>query len=303
MIKEIISQIFNTVSYWNEKEPLLKAIPLDYYKNKNILIRLLGIRPENVMPKNEAKRDMWNHHVVHNYMGDDIMQNVDKKLLEDEDFARQAIEKYNRAYIFLPKRLKANQELAKLAAIYERPIEQSKHNLPILHYMPPIYQADHEISVLSTTRNIENLQYAQNLKSNKYFIYDMMRLSEDRDTKNRILQLIDQELLQDKKFVSRLKCYDNLCENFQGDAEYVAQACQYDLTILRKTQLFNEKIIRYALKNKEEIYSRGEILVEVFRYIEKFNHTHHELFEQIKDEEFFKALFWEMAETLSEEYI
>jgi hypothetical protein len=130
-----------------------------------------------------------------------------------------------------------------------------------------------------------------------------MNLLDDSSIKGKILQYVDKTLLSDKKFVARLGCYDNLCQQFTGDIEYVANAAQYDISILRKTDLFDEMIIRYALKNNQANYSRGYILAEIFRYIEKFNHNYYELSDNIKNQKTLNSFFWEMGEMLSEEFI
>lgn len=303
MIKDIINNIFNNVSYWGEKDQLLRAIPAEYYHNKSVLVRLLGVTKESLGSDNEAKRDMWNHHINQSYMGDDILQNASQDILDDMEFAKQAVIKYNRAYAFLSKRLQASYELAKLAAMHERSLIEGKNNLPILYYMPENFKSDHEVSTMATTRNIENLEYATNLKRNKYFIFDMMNLLDDSSIKEKILRCVDKSLLSDKKFVARLGCYDNLCQQFTGDVEYVAHAAQHDISILRKTDLFDEMIIKYALKNNQANYSRGYILAEIFRYIERFNHNYYELSDNIRNQKTLNSFFWEMGEMLSEEFI
>lgn len=303
MIKDIIGGIFNNVSYWGEKEQLLRAIPSNYFENKNILLKILGITKEVISDRDEAKRDMWNYHIINNLMGDDILQNVSVKILDDIDFVKEAIKKYNRTYLFLNNQLKSNFEIAKLAAMHEKNIILQKDNFPILYYMPQKFQSDYEISTIATTRNIENLQYTVNLKRNKYFIYDMMNLLDDSVLKDKILQSVDKSLLVDKKFVASLGCYDNLCEQFRDDLDYVAYAAKYDISILRKTELFSEKIIKYALKNRQPSYARGYILAEVFRYIERFHHNYREFFNQVKDKELLDNFFWEMGEIMNEEFM
>ena len=303
MLKDIIIGIFNSVSYWKEKKLLLQAMPSEYYRNKRVIIQLLGIAAENVSFENQAKKDMWNYHVVKNYMGDDILKNTDPSVLDDMDFARRAIAKYNRTYVFLSKRLQASRELAMYAATNERNLEEGKHNLPILHYMPKTLQDDREVSLIATTRNIENLAYAPTLKKNKYFIIDMMNLLDDDKTKERVLNLIDQSLLNDKKFLGKLGYHNDLYERFKDDIEYIANSVEHDIDILRKIEIFDEQIIRHALRNSEYGLSREYILAEVFRYIERFNHDYRELFTGVEDKKILYELFWEMAEKLSEEFI
>jgi len=63
-------------------------------------LQLLGITSNNVSAENEAKKDMWNYQVIANKMGDNILKNTHADILDDEEFARMAISKYNRTYIF-----------------------------------------------------------------------------------------------------------------------------------------------------------------------------------------------------------
>ncbi len=300
---EIIDRIFDSVKYWQNKKLLLQAIPFEYYSNKNIMIRLLGVTSQSISPKNEAKKDMWNHH-INNGMGDDILNNIDKKLLSDFEFARDAIAKYNRTYIYLDKSLQASRELALLAASKEENLDDpAKYKPPILQHMPEVYQLDHEIALMSTTRNIENLRYAQNLRRNKYFIIDIMNYTFDHDMKQKILQYIDRDLLNDKRFVSKLGCFDNLCQQFHGDLEYITNAVRYDISILQKTDLFDESIIKAALKNENYASAKEFVLKDIFNYIERFNQDFDEFNQKIKDKKIIARLFWEFGETISEEFI
>jgi len=302
-LTKIIDNIFDNVKYWQEKKLLLQAIPYEYYSNKRIMIRLLGVTVHSISSKNEAKKDMWNHH-IRNGMGDEILNNIDKKLLNDFEFARDAIAKYNRTYIYLDKNLQASRELALLAASKEENLDDpSKFKPAILQHMPEIYQLDHEIALMATTRNIENLRFAQNLRRNKYFIIDIMNYTFDYEMKQKILKYIDRDLLSDKRFVSKLGCFDNLCEKFHGDLEYITNAVQYDITILQKTDLFDETIIKAAFKN-EKYYSQKEfVLRDIFNYIERFNQDFEEFNDKIKDKRIIHKLFWEFGETISVEFI
>jgi hypothetical protein len=169
--------------------------------------------------------------------------------------------------------------------------------------MPEMFQKDSEIALTATTRNIDNLEYAPNLRRNKYFIIDIMNFTESYETKQKILRLIDQTLLQDKKFVSQLGCFDNMCENYRGDKEFVASAVRYDLDILRKTELFDESIIKGALKNKDYKVQRDVVLSEVFQYIERFNDDYNELESHIKDKKLLGRLFWEFGEMISDGFL
>ena len=299
----IIDGIFNNVKYWQNKNLLLNAINPDYYTNRNIIIRLLGVTSQSISPVNEAKRGMWNHMLVNENLGDDILKNVDKKLLDDIEFVKVATSKYNRTYIYASHRLKASRELAVVAAMSEKEDDGINFKNPILKYMPEIFKLDNEISVMATTRNINNLQFATNLKRNKYFIIDMMNLIDDHNMKQKILRLIDQDLLNDKNFISRLGCFDNMSEDFQSDPSFVASAVRHDLSILKKIDIFDEKIIKSALKNNDIYTSKETVLSEVFRYIERFNSGYEELDSKIKDKRILTKLFWDMGETISEEFI
>ncbi len=300
---EIIDKIFDSVKYWQEKRLLFQAIPTEYFSNKNIMIRLLGVTSHSISPKNEAKKDMWNHHIV-NGLGDDILNNISKPLLGDMDFAKNAIAKYNRTYVYIDKSLQASAELALLAAKREEDVDDpSKYRAPILQHMPEAHQLDHEIALMATTRNVENLRYAKNLRRNKYFIIDLMNFTFDHEMKQKILKYIDRDLLSDKRFVSRLGCFDNLCEKFHNDLEYVTNAVQHDINILKKIKLFDEAIIKAALKNKDYHNSKELILRDIFIYIEKFNDNFEEFDEKIKDKKIIQKLFWKFGETLIDEFI
>jgi len=301
-LTEIIDKVFDSVKYWQDKKLLFQAIPSDYFQNKNIMIRLLGVTSHSISSKNEAKKDMWNHHIT-NGLGDDILNNIAKPLLSDVEFARDAIAKFNRTYIYLDKSLQASRDLALLAASKEEDInDPKKFKPPILQYMPRKYQLDHEISLMATTRNIENLKYAQNLRRNKYFIIDLMNYTFDHDMKQKILRYVDKDLLNDKRFVSRLGCFDNLCEKFHGDLEYVTNAVQYDINILRKIKMFDESIIKAALKNENYHNSREVILKEIFKYIEKFNHDFKEFEKNTKSKKLIGKLLWEFGEVILHEF-
>ncbi|MBD3840728.1 MAG: DUF4116 domain-containing protein [Campylobacterales bacterium] len=296
-MKEIIDSIFNNVNYWQDKRLLLQAINPDYYRNKNIILRLLKVSSASISISNEAKKEMWNYQLLHHNMGDDILKNVDPQILADKEFAKLAIEKYNRTYLFLSKELRSSKDLALTAAIRET---NETKNPPILKFMPQAFQLDSEIALMATTRNINNLEYAPNLRRNKYFIIDIMNFTQDFDTKQKILKLVDQNLLQDKKFVSQLGCFDNMCENYRGDKEFVSSAVRYDLDILRKTELFDESIIKGALKNNDYKRQKDVVLSEVFRYIERFNGNFEELDAKIKDKQLLHRLFWEFGELVSD---
>ena len=300
---QVIDKIFDNVKYWQSKKLLLQAIPPEYYNNKHIIVRLLGVTTQSISPSNEAKRGMWNHKIVNENMGDDILQNVHKQILDDIEFAKLAVAKYNRTYIFLSRRLQASREIAKIAVMAEKDNNGINFNNPILKYMPEIFQKDNELAVMATTRNINNLQYAINLRRNKYFITDMMNLMEDDNTKQKILRYIDQDLLQDKRFVSKLGCFDNMCEKYRGDTQFVANAVEHDISILKKTQIFDESIIKAALNNNDIYNSRESVISAIFKYIERFNHGYDELDSKIKDKSLLHILFWEMGEVIADEFL
>jgi len=301
-LKHIIDGIFNNVNYWQNKNLLLQAIHPDYYQNKNIIIRLLGVTSQSVSTTNEAKKDMWNHMLRSENMGDDILKNVDKKMLDDMEFIKAATAKYNRTYVYASHRLKASRELAIIASMSEKEDDAINFKNPILKFMPEIFKTDNEIAVMATTRNINNLQYAINLRRNKYFIMDMMNIIDDHHMKQKILRYIDPDLMTDKKFVSRLGCFDNMCEKFRGDTEFVAAAVRHDLSILKKTDIFDESILKSALNNDDIYTSRETVISEIFRYIEKFNHGYDELDSKIKNKQILHTLFWSMGETISEDF-
>mgnify|MGYP003958660713 CR=1 FL=1 len=130
-----------------------------------------------------------------------------------------------------------------------------------------------------------------------------MNLLFETPLKQKVLKYIDRSLLSDKRFVSKLGCFDNLCENFHSDVEYVSNAVKYDINILKKTKMFDQAILKAALNTKSKDISREEILAEVFRYIERFNDDFDELDGKVKDKRILKELFWEFGETVSQEFI
>ncbi len=301
-MKETIDGIFDNVKYWLEKKQLLQAISPEHYNNKHVMIRLLGVTSQSISQKNEAKKSMWNHHITNSSMGDDILQNINKVILKDFEFAKRAIEKYNRSYIYISPELKASSDLAMTAALKEDYNEKYKKE-PILQFMPEKFQLDSDIALAATTRNIENLKYAINLKSNKYFILDFIRFNDDVKIKRKILELINPELLLDKKFVSQLGCFDDLCENFTNDVEFVAHSVKNDIKILKKTNLFDEKILKAVLQSDSFYNNRELTLANIFRYIEKFNNSFEELDSKIKDKKILQTIFWEFGEVISDEFI
>ena len=302
-MKEIVDKIFDNVKYWQDKKLLLQAINPDYYYNKNVMIRLLKVTSASISPQNEAKKDMWNHQIFYYNMGDDVLKNIDKAILADKEVAKLAIEKYNRTYIYLPNSLKASRDLALTAAMRETSEETYFKNPPILKYMSDTFRGDSEIALMATTRNIDNLEYAYNLKKNKYFIIDIMNFTQDFEIKQKILKLIDQDLLQDKRFVSKLGCFDNMCQDYRGDKEFVASAVRHDFSILSKTEIFDESILKAAMRNEKFTTQRDYALAEIFRYIERFNDDYEELDSKVKNKKILHQLFWDFGEMLADDFI
>lgn len=300
-MKDRISNIFNRVSYWQEKKTILCEISPDLYNNKNSVLALLHVSPQLVSQEHQAKRDMWNHQIHHYNMGDDILKNTARDILDDMDFARNAIIKYNRTYIYLSSRLKASKELALLAAQNEN--TQSYFNDPILQHMPIIHQNDSEIAIIATTRNIDNLQYAPLLQSNKYFILDMINLLFEDEIRHKVLRYMNPDLLNDKRFVSRLGCFDGLCERFKGDIDFVSYSVLHDIKILEKTELFDEKIVAAVFSSKAYDENPMNALTKLFEYIEHFNNDFEELDHKIKNKKLIHRLFWELAQFSTKEYL
>ncbi len=300
-MKNTIDSIFAKVSYWQEKRLLLSAIDLDYYHNKHIVLSLMGITAQVVSQVNYAKKDMWNHQLKRYNMGDDILKNTDKAILNDYDFASKAIVKYNRTYLYLSDELKRNRNLAVIAAKFET--DKFPHNEPILKFMSEELQNDIEISALATMRNIENLRYSKNLQNNRYFLIDMINLIYEDEVRHKVLRYMNPELLKDKRFVSKLGCFDGLCENFKGDTTFVAYSVENDISILRKTQIFDEKIVKAIFNSKDYQKDKAKAIVMLFRYIEEHNASYEELESKINDKKLLHRLFWELAQVASDEFV
>jgi hypothetical protein len=300
-MRKIIDDMFDTISYWQNKKLLLSAIKPEYYQNKSLLLRLLHISSGAISSINEAKKDMWNYQIERHNMGDDIVKNIKESILDDKEFALLAISKYYRSYLFLSKRLKASRQLALLCVKYEN----SEHptNKPILSYMPEIFRNDQEISAMATVRNIENLKFAPKLQNNKYFILDVINLIYEDSIRLKVLKYMNQEFLNDKRFVSKLGCFEGLCEKFRGDEIFVAYTVMDDIDILKKVEIFSEKIILYAFKNKEYKHNPQKVLIRIFKYIEKFNDNFEQLEEKIKNKKLLHRLFWELALVASDDFL
>lgn len=299
-MKKTIENIFNKVSYWQEKRTILGAIDPSLYNNKRAILTMLNISPQLLDISNQAKRDMWNYQIKFHNMGDDILKNTSKEILDDITFAKEAVIKYNRAYLYLSSRLKASREIAYLTAMHEN--NEIKHNPPILEFMPETHCLDIEIATMATTRNINNIAFAPTLKKNKYFISDLVNLIYEDDIRHSLLRLIDPQLLEDKWFVSKLGCFDGLCEKFRGDVEFVAFSVLNNIKILDKTELFDEKIIRAVFKSSDYKINKAYTLTKLFEYIEHFNTDYVELESKIKDKSLLHRTFWELAQLASSEY-
>ncbi|HIP12972.1 MAG TPA: hypothetical protein EYG97_04690 [Arcobacter sp.] len=300
-MKEIINNIFNSINYYNDKKLLLSAIPFDAYSNKSLMIRLLGISSGMVDANNEAKKDMWNHQLHQYNMGDDILKNVSPELLDNLEFAQEAIVKYNRTYLYLSQRLKASRNLALVTVSKET--DNFTQNEPILKYMPESFKNDREISIIATTRNIDNLQYAPILQNNKYFILDVINLIFEDEIRYKVLRYMNQEFLEDKRFMSKLGCFDGLCEKFRGDETFVSYSVVNNIDILDKIEIFSEKILTSAFKSKGYTEDHEHVLRKIFRYIEKFNDDMDELNRKIKNKSLLNTLFWDLAQLASDEFI
>ncbi len=297
-MKEAINKIFSNVSYWQDKNLLLRAIGSHSYANKNLMVRLLGVTSGMVSKDNEAKRDMWNHQINKYNMGDDILQNIDPKILDDMEFAQDAIVKYNRTYKYLTPRLQASRKLALVAVSKET--DTYTQNEPILKYMSEQFRNDREIAVMATTRNIENLKYAPILQNNKYFILDIINLIYEDSIRFKVLEYMNQEFLNDKRFVSRLGCFDGLCEKFRGDEIFVSYTVINNIDILDKIEIFSETILKATLKNKQYYSNHEYVLKKIFRYIERFNDDMAELETNIKDKSILRTLFWDLGQIVNE---
>jgi hypothetical protein len=299
-MKTIIQRLFDNVQYWHDKSMLLKAINLEYYQDKNIILQLLNISSAFVDQNNKAKLDLWNHMIISKKLGDDILNHTSNEILSDISFARKAIYKYNRTYIFLSKELQENYEISNHAASNE--IISDKYCTPIMMFMPEDIQNDIDISLMACSRNIHNIQYAPKLQKNKYFIVDIMNFLENNEDKRDVLSYIDQSLLEDKIFVSKLGCFDNLCDRFQGDILYVSNAVKYDIKILDKTKLFHDSILKSAIHCDYYNKNTDEALAIIFNYIKRFNDNFKELNNKIEDKTIIQKLMWNMGEVLSDEF-
>jgi len=298
-MKKTIKKIFDNVHYWQEKDKLLKAIPEYYYSNEELIINLLYIKPGCLGKDYDAKRDMWNHMLVSAKMGDDILNNTSSDVLSSLEFAKQAVTKYNRTYIYLSEELQNNIFIVKSTIQNEPTPGIEEYIAPILMYMPEIYQNDIDLSLSACSKNFHNIKYAPKLQRNKYFIIDIMNSTKSNKDKKTILSYINQELLEDKAFVGKLGCFDNVCEKFKGDLVYVRNAVTADINILKKTDLFDESILEAVLYSDYYHENIDESIEILFNYIKRFNNNVQELNDKIEDKTILDKLLWDMGEILS----
>jgi hypothetical protein len=301
-MKNIIKSIFDDVKYWQDKTMLLQAIKHSHYTNKDLMIHLLKIPSFLVEKQDEAKMEMWNHMIVSQKLGDDLLHNIDENILDDIEFAKKAIYKYNRTYIYLTTRLQEDYDIATMTASNEM-YSTNKYNAPILMYMPDNFQNDLDLSLIASSRNIYNIQYAPMLQINTNFIIDIMNTLSSHEEKQKVLSFIDQDLLSDKIFVSKLGCFDNLCDKFQGDIIYVSNAVIHDINILKKTELFHESILKSVLYSEYYKQNKDIAITIIFDYIQRFNNNHKELNGKIKDKNILNKLLWDSGDILLDEFI
>jgi hypothetical protein len=298
-MKNTIQKIFNNVHYWQEKEKLLKAIPEYCYCNADVIVNLLNVKPGFLGKDFEAKREMWNHMILSQKLGDDILSRTCDDVLASLEFAKQAVVKYNRAYIYLSEELQNNIYIVKNTIANEPIPKPEQYIAPILMYMPEVYQNDIDLSLNACSKNFHNIKYSPKLQRNKYFIIDIMNITESNKDKKTILSYIDQELLEDKAFVGKLGCFDNVCDKFRGDLVYITNAVTKDINILKKTELFDESILEAVIYSDEYHENIDESIELVFNYIKRFNNDVEELNNKIEDKTILNKLLWDMGEILS----
>jgi len=298
-MKTTIQKIFDNVHYWQEKDMLLKAIPSYYYENEEVVLNLLNIRPGLLSKDYNAKVDMWNHMIVSQKLGDDILNNTTSEVLASLEFAKQAILKYNRTYIYLSVELQNHKYIVNSTVQNEPNPEPEQYIAPILMYMPEVFQNDIDVSFTACTNNFHNIKYSPKFQKNKYFIIDIMNDTQSTKDKKTILSYIDQDLLEDKAFVGKLGCFDNVCDKFKGDLIYVSNAAIYDINILKKTDLFDEAILQSVIYSDYYHENIDESIEIVFNYIKRFNNNIEELDSKIEDKSILNKLLWDMGEILS----
>jgi hypothetical protein len=298
-MKKTIQKIFDNVHYWQEKDKLLKAIPEYLYSSEDLILNLLNVKPGFLGKDYDAKRDMWNHMIISQKMGDDILNNTSSDVLDSLEFAKQAVIKYNRTYIYLSEKLQNHIYIVKSTIANEPSPEPEKYLAPILMYMPEEYQNNIDLSLIACSKNFHNIKYAPKLQRNKYFIIDIMNITKSNKDKKIILSYIDQELLEDKAFVGKLGCFDNVCDKFKGDLIYVTNAVTNDINILKKTDLFDEAILEAVIYSDYYHENIDESIEIVFNYIKQFNNDVSELNSKIEDKTILNKLLWDMGEILS----
>jgi hypothetical protein len=300
---DTIDKILNSIEYWQDRNLLLSRIHNEYYMNKHLIVQLLNITSADISHKNEAKKEMWNYQISYHRMGDSILKNVHSDILKDFEFAKLAISKYNRAYKYLDRSLQTSYKLALLATRMEVQSTKDRFSPPILQYMPDVFKSDSEIALMATTKNIENLAHAPNLKKNRRFIIDTMNRVCDYKIRKKILKYIDKDLLNDKSFVAQLGCFNNLCEEFNNDIEYLLNAIKHDITILEKIKIFDEEIIQSIINSKAYDKNKEQAIGVLFIYIKRFFTSFEEFNENINDKSIIHKLFWDFGEITSSKLI
>ncbi|MCK5294842.1 MAG: hypothetical protein KAJ49_09330, partial [Arcobacteraceae bacterium] len=105
-----------------------------------------------------------------------------------------------------------------------------------------------------------------------------------------------------KRFVSKLGCFDGLCDKFHGDEIFISYTIMNDIDILDKVEMFTEKILEATLKNKDYYNNHEYVLRKIFRYIERFNDDLEELNSKIKNKDITNKLFWDLAQVASDSF-
>ena len=131
----------------------------------------------------------------------------------------------------------------------------------------------------------------------------MINFIYEDDKRYKILEYINQDLLNDKRFVSKLGCFNGLCEKFRGDVVFVSYTVINDIEILSNVEIFDEQIVAAGFKNKTYNENPQYILTKIFKYIERFNDDFEELETKIKDKKLLHRIFWELGQMATEDFI
>ena len=91
--------------------------------------------------------------------------------------------------------------------------------------------------------------------------------------------------------------------NLGNAAEIVSIIVFFDISILKKTEIFDEKIVKAIFNSKDYQKDKAKAIVMLFRYIEKFNYDYEELESKITDKKLLHRLFWELAQVASDEFV